>query len=101
MRITVTARHCEVSEELRARAEQVVEKAVKIASRPQSAEVIFDADHGDKVVELKLFLPRGLVKVASAEASDFRTALDRAADKIRNQIAKEVRKPPPHREPAA
>jgi ribosomal subunit interface protein len=100
MRITVTARHCEVSDELRARAETVVEKAAKIANRPQSAEVIFDADHRDKVVELKLFLPRGIVKVASAEASDFRTALDRAADKIRSQLSKETRKSP-HRSPAA
>lgn len=100
MRTTVTARHCEISDELRTRAEQVVEKAVKVASRPQSAEVIFDADHGTKVVELKLFLPRGQVKVASAEASDFRTALDRAADKIRSQLTKETRRPV-NRSPAA
>lgn len=93
MRITVTARHCEISDELRARAEQAVEKAAKVASRPQSAEVIFDTDHGERVVEIKLFLPRGTVKVASGEATDFRTALDRAADKIRNQLAKGARKP--------
>jgi len=71
----------------------VVEKTIKVASRPQRAEVIFDADHGDKVVELKLYLPRGQVKVASAEATDFRTALDRAADKIRSQVVKETRRP--------
>lgn len=93
MRITVTARHCEISEELRTRAVLVVEKTIKVASRPQRAEVIFDADHGDKVVELKLYLPRGQVKVASAEATDFRTALDRAADKIRSQVVKETRRP--------
>ncbi len=95
MRITVTARHCEISDELRTQAEKVVEKAAKIASRPQKAEVIFDADHGDKVVEFKLYLPRGQVKVASAEATDFRTALDRAADKLRSQIVKETRRPAP------
>jgi ribosomal subunit interface protein len=93
MRITVTARHCEISDELRTRAEQVLEKAAKIANRPQKAEAIFDEDHGDKVVELKLYLPRGQVKVASAEASDFRTALDRAEDKIRSQVVKEPRRP--------
>jgi ribosome-associated translation inhibitor RaiA len=78
---------------LRVRAEQAVERAAKIANRPQSAEVIFDADHGNKVVELKLFLPRGIVKVASAEDDNFRTALDRAADKIRSQLSREPRKP--------
>ncbi|MEJ2238515.1 MAG: ribosome-associated translation inhibitor RaiA [Gemmatimonadales bacterium] len=93
MRIIVTARHCEISDELRNRAETVVEKVARLATRPQKAEVIFDADHGNKVVELKLSLPREQTKVATAEAEDFRTALDRAADKIRKQLDKEARKP--------
>lgn len=93
MRIIVTARHCEISDELRNRAETVVEKVARLATRPQKAEVIFDADHGNKVVELKLNLPREQTKVATAEAEDFRTALDRAADKIRKQLDKEARKP--------
>ena len=93
MRTTVTARHCEVSDELRARAEDVVDKLAKMAHRPHNAEVIFDADHGTKVVELKLTHARGQVKIATAEADDFRTALDRAADKIRNQLDKEERRP--------
>ncbi|UCD25612.1 MAG: ribosome-associated translation inhibitor RaiA [Gemmatimonadota bacterium] len=92
MRTIVTARHCEISDELRAKAETIMEKFVKLASRPLSAEVIFDADHGEKVVELKLSLPRGQVKVAKAEAVSFRSALDRAADKIRRQLDKEERR---------
>jgi ribosomal subunit interface protein len=93
MQTIVTARHCEISEELRTRAESVVEKVARLATRPQRAEVIFDADHGNKVVELILGMPRGQTKVATAEAEDFTTALDRAADKIRNQLDKEARKP--------
>lgn len=88
MRTTVTARHCEISDELRNRAEAVVGKVARLANRPHLAEVIFDTDHGDKVVELKLTLARGQVRIAKAEAADFRTALDRAADKIRNQLDK-------------
>jgi ribosomal subunit interface protein len=98
MRITITARHCEISDELRVRAERVVGKVAKLASRCQAAEVIFDADHGSKVVELKLVLPRGQIKVATAEGDDFKTALDRAADKIRNQLDKETRRST-HRSP--
>lgn len=90
MNITTTARHCEISDELRTRAEHVLSKVAKIANRPQSAEIIFDADHGAQVVELKLRLPRGVVKVASAEAADFRTAVDRAAAKLRNQLDKQT-----------
>ena len=43
--------------------------------------------------ELHLYLPRGQVKVATAEAADFRTALDSAVAKVRNQLDKEPRRP--------
>ena len=93
MRVTMTQRHCEISDELKARADKVVEKLVKVANRPQSAEVIFDEDHGAKMVEIVLVLPRSQTKVAKAESNDFRTSLDRAAAKVRNQLQKEARKP--------
>ncbi len=93
MQITITARHCEISDELRTRAEHVLNKVAKIASRPQSAEIVFDEDHGAQVVELKLRLARGIIKIASAEAADFRTAVDRAAAKLRNQLDKQSEHP--------
>lgn len=93
MRTTVTARHCEIPDELRERAETLVAKAAKAAHRPQRAEIVFDADHGQKVVEIQLYLARGQVKVATAEADDFRSALDRALDKVRNQLDKDPNKP--------
>jgi ribosomal subunit interface protein len=92
MRTTVTARHCDIPDELRERAEQVADKLAKAAHRPQRAEVVFDVDHGQKVAELMLHLARGQVQVASAEADDFRTALDRAAAKVRNQLDKKSKR---------
>ncbi|MGD8726767.1 MAG: HPF/RaiA family ribosome-associated protein [Gemmatimonadales bacterium] len=88
MRTTVTVRHCEIPDELRDRAQTLIEKTAKAAHRPQRAEIVFDVDHGQKVVEIQLYLPRGQVKVATAEADDFRTALDRAMAKVRNQLDK-------------
>jgi ribosomal subunit interface protein len=93
MRTTVTARHCEIPDDLRERAGQVLAKVAKAAHRPQRAEIVFDADHGRKVAEVQLYLPRGQVKVASAEADDFRTALDRVAEKLRNQLDKHASRP--------
>jgi len=93
MRTTVTARHCEIPVDLRERAGQVLEKVAKAAHRPQRAEIVFDADHGRKLAEVHLYLPRGQVKVASAEADDFRTALDRVAEKLRNQLDKHAGRP--------
>jgi ribosomal subunit interface protein len=86
METRVTARHCEIPDAVRQRAHLVMERIAKIAYRPQRGEVIFDVDHQRKRVELKLHLTRGNTGVATAEAQDFRTALDRAAAKLRRQV---------------
>lgn len=88
MKMIVTARHCEIPDDLRDRATELVEKAAKLAVRPHRAEIIFDDDHQQKIVELQLYLAGGQVRVCKAEASDFRTALDRALDKLKNQLDK-------------
>ena len=93
IRITVTARHSEIPDELREHAESLVEKATKVAHRPQHAEVIFDADHGKRVVEIHLTLTRGRVNVAHAESDDFRIALDAAVLKLRSQLDKNSGRP--------
>lgn len=90
MRIIFTARHCEIPDALRERAGQLLDKVARVAHRPQRAEVVFDNDHNQKVVELLMHLPRGHVVAATAEADDFRTALDRAVEKLRPQLAKEA-----------
>lgn len=88
MQVTVTARHCEIPDGLREQARRVMARVVKAAHRPQGARVVFDVDHQKKVVELKLRLPRGATRIATAEAADFRTALDRATEKLRRQLEK-------------
>ena len=88
MKVLVTARHCEIDDELRQRAIELVRKAAKMATRPHRAEIIFDDDHHRKIVEFQLYLPRGHTYVRSAEASSFLTAMDRAARKLRNQLDK-------------
>ncbi len=92
-RITVTARHTEIPDELRERTAELIERVAKTAHRPQHAEVIFDADHGHHIVEIHLSLTRGQVKVAHAEADDFRSALDAAVQKLRSQLDKNSGRP--------
>lgn len=88
MQTTVTARHCEVPDDLKKRAEEVMERVGKKARRAQRAQVVFAADNDRKLVEIQLSLPRGQVRVAIAEAEDFRSALDRAKDKLLRQLDK-------------
>ena len=79
MRITITQRHCDIPDDLRARARDVVARLVKVTRRPLSARVIFSDDHGAAAVELRLHAARGRQLVATAEGADHKSALDRAA----------------------
>lgn len=92
MRITVTARHCEISSELRQRARALVERLAKLASRAHDAQVLFGDDHGVATVELRLHTVRGRVLIGRAEGDDHRSALDRAAARVRRQLDKPVRR---------
>jgi ribosomal subunit interface protein len=92
MRITITARHCEIPEELRARARARLEHLARIAPRPHEGRVVFVADNGRPTVEVRLHAARGAVHVGTARGADHRTALDLAVAKVRRQLDKS-----PHR----
>lgn len=88
MRVTITARHCEVSDELRARARDLVSRLEKVSSRLHAARVTFGEDHGESMVELRVQAARGKVHVARGLGADHRSALDRAADRVRRQVGR-------------
>lgn len=86
MKTTITVRHTTIPDEIKERANELLEKIERKVGRPQSANVVFDEDHGLCVVEIQLHLARGRYNIAKGEASDFRTALDAAAQKLAHQI---------------
>lgn len=88
MRITITARRCDIAEDLRLRGRALVERLAKLASRPHDAQVLFGDDHGVATAELRLHTVRGRVLVGRAEGDDHRSALDRAAARVRRQLDK-------------
>ncbi len=88
MQTTIIARHCEIPDVLRERARVITERLGALASRPLEAAVTFHADGLERVVELRLHDSRGELFVATGEAADHRTALDRAEDKLRRQLEK-------------
>lgn len=91
MRVTITQRHCAIPDDLRERARDVVTRLVKVARRPQTAQVIFSEDHGVAAVELRVHAGRGPLLVATSEGADHRSALDRAAARLRRQLEKTPR----------
>jgi ribosome-associated translation inhibitor RaiA len=88
MRMTITARHCVIPDELRARARALLERLGKVATRPHDGRVIFSDDHGEAAVEVRLHTARGKVHVGKALADDHRTALDLAIARVRRQLDK-------------
>jgi len=88
MRTTITARHGDIPEDLRARAGVLVERLALRATRPTSARVTFVIERSRADAEIVLSAARGVTFVARAEADDARTALDRVAAKLQRQLDK-------------
>ncbi len=86
MRITITARHCDVSDHLRERARDLVARLEKVAPRLDVARVTFSEDHGAAEVELQMRGVRGQAHVARGSGADHRSALDRAVERMRRQV---------------
>ena len=93
MRITITVRHTEVDDDLRAHTRELVDKVVKLVRRPHHAQVIFTEDHGEAGVEIEIHVPRGRVHVAKSLAPDHRTALDAAIARVKRQVLDEKETP--------
>jgi ribosomal subunit interface protein len=93
MQTTITARHCEISDALKERARSVVERLGSIATRPVESAVVFDVEGPVQTAELRLHLSRGEVLIARGEATDHRSALDRAEERLRRQLEKASTRP--------
>ena len=93
MQPTITARHCEISDALRERAVNVVERLGTLTTRPMDSTVVFDTDGLQQTVEIRLHLFRGETLVARGDGPDHRTALDRAEDKLRRQVERASERP--------
>jgi len=93
MQTNITVRHSEISDALRERAITVLERLGSLAHRPMETAVVFDTDGTAQTVELRLHLAHGEVLVAKGEGADHRTALDRAEEKLRRQVARASDRP--------
>lgn len=87
MQMTITARHCDISEDLRQRAAVVLTRLADHVPRAVDGAVIFD-NSPTAQAEIRLHSGRGEVFVATGEDRDHRSALDRAEEKVKRQLEK-------------
>ena len=98
MHITVSARHdVRLVDALRTRAHHVIDGLGQLGNRVLEGTAIFDSVAGSAWVELRLHLTGGKLLVATAQAADHRTALDRVAEKVRRQVQRAHSRPLAHR----
>ncbi|MEQ8331211.1 MAG: ribosome-associated translation inhibitor RaiA [Longimicrobiales bacterium] len=86
MRVQITARHCDISDSVRERAETQMARLTRYDPRLSAAEVIFDEEKHIRKVEAILSIDRGSPVVARADDRDFRPALDKVVEKLSKQL---------------
>jgi ribosomal subunit interface protein len=96
MQVSVSTRHCDVSDELRERAQARIERLARLARRPDAGRVLFALDAGKATVELQLHTA-AQVHLAAAAGTDHRTALDLALGRLRRQLMRVPKGPRPRR----
>ena len=88
METSISARHCDVPDELRVRALAVMERMERFSPHALEGHVVFDVAPDGQLVELRLHVRGGQILVSTATAGEHRTALDRAEEKLRKQLEK-------------
>jgi ribosome-associated translation inhibitor RaiA len=88
MPVTITARHCELTELLRERAQEIAERLEARAGRPSDVSVIFDLEAGVSTAELRLLASGQEPILSTGRGDDHRTALDQAEARLRRQLEK-------------
>lgn len=83
----VTARHFDLTPEIRARAEEEMEGLTRFFDRIISAEYVLDTERHRRTAELRIKVHAHTLS-ASAETDDIITAITSAADKAKAQLKK-------------
>lgn len=86
MRVQITARHCDISDTIRDRAHELVEKLGRFDPRVSGAELVFEEEKRTKKVEGILSLDRVDRIVASGDATEWTAALDVLFNRLSRQV---------------
>ena len=86
MRVQIAARHCDVPDSVRQRTEEQITRLAKYDPRVGSAEVVYEEVKRIKKVEVVLSVDRSEPVVAHGEGEEFRTALDKAVDRLTRKL---------------
>ena len=89
MRIQIAARHCQVGDDVRERAEELVERLTRFDPGVSSAEVIFTEEGRTHRAETILHIDGKDHVVAHGDADDFTAALDKMYDRAKKILRRQ------------
>jgi len=87
MDITISTRHCDISDQTKSHIDREVNGLGKFYSRIIGADVILSAEKHRHIAEIKLNINQGML-FGKAESSDVRTSIDQAVEKLVVQLKK-------------
>lgn len=87
MRVTITGRHMEITEALKARVQESLEKARGHFDRLMDADVVLSVEKHRHIVEITLHA-NGARFHGKVSSPDMYTSVDAVADKLNKQIRK-------------
>ena len=93
MRTTISARHVAVDAALRSRATQVLERLGNHSRRAVEATAVFDVVAGQPAAELRLHCAGKPTLVATGDGTEHRSALDKAEERMKRQLARVATRP--------
>ncbi len=89
MRVTTTARHCNIPDSLRQHAIELMTKMMRFDARASHGEVIFETEKHVRRVEGILSVDGSPPVIAKGEAQEFRPALDQMIDRLSRRLRKQ------------
>jgi putative sigma-54 modulation protein len=87
MQKMVTARHFDLTPEIRTHAESEMDGLTRFFENIISAEFILDMERHRRIAELRVKVYRDVLS-ATAETDDIYTAIDSSVDKVKTQLKK-------------
>jgi len=87
MQIDVTVRHFELSDNIKVYAEKEVDNLTQYFDRVIDAQVVFDQEHTDYIVQIVMRAPGKTISVTDTQ-DDVIKAIDGAVNKLRRRLKK-------------
>ena len=99
MKVQITTRHCDVSDDLREHTQAQIDKLSRYDPRVGSADVTYTEEKHTRKVDVVVHIDGAEAVVAQAEDRDFRTALDQAIDRLVRMLKRERQRHRDHSAP--